>query len=216
MRKTKCKSCNGVGYPMFNQCKDCQGTGEISVYTIQELRAGKVVAHRDGSKDDVKKLFQFVLNDFPGMNGDSSYYWVERRNWSASKQPPDNRPTQSVKIFLEEIEQEEEEKQQYATYHGLVNRHAGFKADPIIEKPEFKWGEEVEWSAYEGAGYVPGTYLCRNPDMPEEHLIFNEARLLHSVKIIRKPQKITLTLSQIAEKFNCKPEQIEILPYART
>src|ERR1700749_2666031 len=67
MRKTKCKSCNGVGTilnPGFDYpCTTCQGTGEISVSTIQELREGRVLADvQDLSYEEIR---DFLFKIFP-------------------------------------------------------------------------------------------------------------------------------------------------------
>lgn len=104
MRKTKCKSCNGVGYPLFQQCKECQGTGEISVYTIQELREGKVWCKNDGTVEDLSKIFRH------GPKGMFKYYTFSDKVTTGilgtDSLSPDIQ-SQSVKIFLEEIEQQE-------------------------------------------------------------------------------------------------------------
>lgn len=211
MRKTKCKSCNGntIGSNgPGSECAHCTD-GEISVYTIQELREGKVWCKNDGTKEDAEKFLRYI--GFPDYNPYGGCYGKNSADeWMCY--PYTDRPTQSVKIFLEEIEQEEEEKQQYATYHGLVNRHAGFKANPIIEKPEYKWGEEVDSSMHSDFSWSSKrVYCCPDPINPGFHIVICESEGVDSYAYVRKPQKITLTLSQIAEKFNCKPEQIKIV-----
>lgn len=111
MRQTKCKECKGAGYPNFNQCKTCKGTGEISVFTIQEFREGKVVLQSEGNKDEVIKVVNIAWPN-TGLVGTSDYYGIGvDGNWYASSELSfwPNLPTQSVKIFLEEIEQEEKE-----------------------------------------------------------------------------------------------------------
>lgn len=215
MRKTKCKSCNGRGGIMKLGedigCSDCQGTGEISVYTIQELRDGKVVAKSDGDAEISARVMNYADKTNGNWAGYKAYYWFENGIGTSAGERPKNLPIQSVKIFLEEIEHEE--KEQYANERGLVNRHAGFKADPIVEEPEFKWGEWVESDLKPG---VLAKYVERYPMQSGGHVIvypetYNEDEFYTVVNHVRKPQKITLTLSQIAEKFNCKPEQIKIV-----
>lgn len=83
----------------------------------------------------------------------------------------------------------------------------------MSKKPEFKWGEEVEFN-HSGEEFFPAKYVAKDPINEGSHIIaFEEmgATWIYSVNNVRKPQQITLTLSQIAEKFNVKKELIKIV-----
>ncbi len=208
MRKTKCKECKGSAVV---RCHHCQG-GEISVFTIQELRQRKVMAFIDGlSRDEMqdflrkafpddKGVMSFGLCNFYGLDPDvrTGICWLGINETSL--------PTQSVKIFLEEIEQEEK-------YRDLKMQIPLGELQPKSEhqeEPEFKWGEDVEVSDDDENWRmeIPRFYGCKSLD--GRHIILIGKGTPQVWVHVRKPQKITITLSQIAEKFNCKPEQIVI------
>jgi hypothetical protein len=234
MRKTKCKECKGDGWKILHEtkCDQCQD-GEISVFTIQELRKGKVAVLNDSTRNHLIKLLEYAFPDnlitlleyaFPdnpiNPGGDGERYCSDPNrpyNWTSHRGYNSNLPTQSVKIFLEEIEKEEKMKQKIVCANKMCDGECiecNHMEKVSVEEPEFKWGKEVEWTSRIDLPYCPGTYLCRHPDKPSEHLIFDSrpgfARDLRSIEFVRKPQKITITLSQIAEAFNCRPEQIVI------
>lgn len=214
MRTTKCKSCNGRGIKPdladqdLEYCLDCSGTGEISVYTIQELREGKV-AIRDHTKEELIELFHYMNVEDMNLFGYLPYYYILHGKYCGTVRT--DLPTQSVKIFLEEIEQKERQPtlDEYIKNNPMITEEQKRE----IFEPEFKWGEEVEFSSL-GTDFDPGVYVGINPYDKKEHIVafkVDNVDYFHDFKFVRKPQKITLTLSQIAEKFNCKPEQIKII-----
>lgn len=163
MRKTKCKSCNGTGRPgILLQCSDCQGTGEISVYTIQELREGKVAVSWDYTNyaaiPDIKQVMKIAFPNSASPSGVNRFYFCESGSGWVGRDNT-NLPTQSVKIFLEEIEQENMDVKYEMPAH--------VQEDIIREQsePSFKCGEEVEASDYEGSKHWTQELLygCKNP-----------------------------------------------------
>lgn len=230
MRKTKCKECiNGVVSEEY-KCEYCQGTGEISVYTIQELRDGKVVAKSDGDAEISARVMNYADKTNGNWAGYKAYYWFENGIGTSAGERPKNLPIQSVKIFLEEIEQEEKEVCTNTFYCSPAKTRSddgtcancGLPKPDKVEQfgkteqlePEFKWGEEVECSN-DGKNWYKITYCCIHPLVKGLYIVVDEESGADVVAFVRKPQKITLTLSQIAEKFNCKPEQIEIPDYGK-
>ena len=227
MRKTKCKSCNGGWVPGVLENSKCPAKcdhGEISVYTIQELRDGKVAVINDGSICDLMAVLKMAFpSDVVPPDGSYKFYWASDNNltwWSGYKT---DLPTQYVKIFIEEIEQEDKEVCTNTFYCSPAKTknddgtcaNCGLPKPDKVEQfgkteqlePEFKWGEEVE---VEGHNWVKAIYYCPDPLATGRHLV-NVGGTYNSYLRIRKPEKITLTLSQIAEKFNCKPAQIKIV-----
>lgn len=117
MRKTKCKSCNGGQYEStggFKTCDYCDGTGQIEVFTIQELREGKVKTFSDGNFAELIKLVAIVFPEEKETLSNKDkflfYNFQDNELWTASSMIDSPKPTQSVKIFLEEIEQENKKR----------------------------------------------------------------------------------------------------------
>lgn len=76
------------------------------------------------------------------------------------------------------------------------------------KKPEYKWGEEVE--VLMGNDWYSGYKYCSiDPVATEKLHVVSIGSGTYTFKNIRKPEKITLTLSQIAEKFNYDRDKIK-------
>lgn len=82
---------------------------ETQTYTIEDLREGRVAVVNDGTIQELRKVLKKSFpEDSPEASGSYKYYHRDitiTNLWESS--PTTDLPTQSVKVFLKEIELEE-------------------------------------------------------------------------------------------------------------
>lgn len=78
----------------------------IKPYTINDLREGRVAVINDGTVDELNKVLEYAFPiDGGGSNGKYKYYYVseeDKDQWELDDEV--TIPTQSVKVFIEEID----------------------------------------------------------------------------------------------------------------
>lgn len=161
------------------------------MYTIEDLREGKVAVINDGTKKELSELLIEAFGDNDQAFTGSHIYYFKSFNyesmWACSSTSP-YLPTQSVKDFLSQDTNEE----------------------------EFKWGQKVEvYREHEWeSGYV---YIAKDPRSSKHVVALMKLNCFNAIDIedIRKPlEKVKITMQDIADKFGCKAEQLVITGWA--
>lgn len=82
------------------------------IFTCKDLSEGRVACINDGTIDELRKVLNFCFpNDKFETFGSNSYYYLMNKigDWDSSEKT--DFPTQSVKVFLKEIEEQEKPKE---------------------------------------------------------------------------------------------------------
>ncbi len=175
-------------YPLSDFLAELEELEKHKLYTIEDFKAGKVQAKRDGASDEEVLRLGKWRYDFPL---DEWYYFVfevGNNRLIGSVIPFPNLPIQSVRDFLKQLPDQKQEE---------------------IWIP--KWGEEVEVSADNGT-WFKRKYVGLNPcDDLYSHVTVSREFGAGAFKNIRKPQPAPtkLTKAQIEEKLGYKIEIVE-------
>lgn len=210
----------------------------IKLYTIQDLKDGKVEVINDGT---VKELNRVLKSAFPNCYESSGTYRFyvasgSQNGWRGS--PVSLLPTQSVKDFLVQLPKEE-------PTHRIEFPKVGVISDPDrirklfdrvakrfienIEKEEVKqcannaqWqpkaGEKIEADIYDNGEFVEAEYLATDERCPEWKYsvsficpISGNREVENATKIRPIPEKQRLTKQEIADHLGIPVERLEVI-----
>ena len=157
------------------------------LYTIQDLKDGKVAVENDGAVEDIINVVKHCLN--AKVNGNAKYYF-ENDGWDAGNRT--GLPIQSVKDFLVQLPKKEEAWE-----------------PKVGEMVEFKnFASSTEWCKSE--------YLATDKESSEPYALVYTAPtgsrfIITSPEIRQIPKKIKVTKQEIADKMGIELNQIEII-----
>ena len=160
------------------------------LYTIQDLRDGKVAVVNNGTLGDLNKVLVYTFEDEFTSSGDYRYYYENDGEWRASDDV--SLPTQSVKDFLAQLPKKEEAWE-----------------PEVGEIVEFKnFSSSTEWRKSE--------YLATDKGSSEPYaLVYTTptgSRFIITSPIIRQiPKKVKVTKQEIADKMGIELNQLEII-----
>ena len=160
----------------------------VKLYTIQDLKDGRVAVENDGTVEDIINVVKHCFN--AKVYGNAKYYF-ENDGWDAGKRT--GLPIQSVKDFLVQLPKEEEE----------------IWAPKVGEKVEFKsFTSSAEWSVAE---YLATDKRCKEP-YALTYTSKTGGKFILTSPIIRQiPKKVKVTKQRVADILGIELNQLEII-----
>lgn len=182
------------------------------IFTIEDVRNGKCAIENDGTEQQLNRILNYGYgygNRTGIVSGHAKYYFNcdILNSWSCDNTT--DLPTQSVKLFLSQIEGEKEYEVCYDSADWMI---LGYKEPETEWQP--KWGEEVEVS-YEGGAWVNKIFVGINPiECDFKYIAINRGgKRVQAYKQIRQPIHEFTTeqaKQELAKLYNINVNQVEI------
>lgn len=194
--------------------REVTGSGEDQkIYTIEDVRNGKCAIENDGTEQDIKTVVKYIFGSTP--LGAEKFYFKDVTGYGWESSSETDLPTQSVKLFLSQIEGEKEDNK-YLEAHTSFHNQMGDYIVETTEEWQPKWGEEVEVS--DGLSYWQvENFFCLNPDKDSEfkYFVMGQGNSADGWKMCRPLEIHTFTTEQakqdLAKLHNLNVNQIKIV-----